>query len=576
MHDRHRHQPGNPASMTPLRSFADQLSTRHWKLLFISMLVLLHIASVRGADDWWARAIMLAHCGLFIIWQPFLQGSHRLHWSGLALIVGASAAILYGLNWWSLGLWVAMLAGLVGGKVFVFHQRWIRLFHLLVLAYLVAILLLWIVPNGFPAARIESVVSSFAVWGLPALFVAMLVLPVERDHAELQIVDLFYSTLIFLLLVVLVLGSFTFMTLGQVPYGIAVTYMAITLGTVLIFLSLIWNPRGGFAGLSVFFSRYLLSVGLPFEHWLHFLAELSRNETEPIDFLRKAAQGLSRLQWVSGGTWTVGTETGDFGTRTDYSVAYSAADFDLTIYSRLRPSPSLVWHFNVLGLLLTQFHVAKQREMKLRHQSYVQAVHETGARLTHDVKNLLQSLNVLCSAATQEGGDSAAFHAMVRRHLPIVTQRLEKTLEKLQRPTEETGRYMQSDAWWDQIQRTFVHPAVQFEATGLDRPGPIPRDLFESAADNLINNALEKRRTDPTVQVAVRLDCGEEMRFSVTDTGKPVRPEIERGLFEGPVPSETGYGIALYQMFRQAHAQGFRVRLAENREGCVCFELSPQ
>ncbi len=562
--------------MTRFSLLAEQLSTRYWKLLFICMLVLLHFASVRGAGDWWARALMLAHCGLFIIWQPFLQRSRHARWSEVALIAAAATAILYSLNWWLLGLWVTMLAGIVGGKVFIYHQRWIRLFHLVVLAYLTALLLLWIVPNGFPGGRHDPIIDLVAIWGLPTLFVVVLLMPVESDSAESQIVDLFYATLIFLLLVVLVLGTFAFMTIGQLPYGLAVAYMAVTLGTVLICLSLIWNPRGGFAGLSVFFSRYLLSVGLPFEQWLHFLAELSRRQNEPSQFIREAVQGLAKLQWVAGGVWAANGDEGEFGAKSAFPVVHKTQDLHLTIFSRMRPSPSLTWHFNVLSLLLAQFHVAKQREIRLKQQSYIQAVHETGARVTHDVKNLLQSMNVLCSAASEERGDSAAFQALVRRQLPIITQRLQKTMEKLERPTIDTGRAVRADQWWAQLQRTHEHPAVRFEAGDLRAAGPIPYDLFETAADNLINNALEKRRSDAAVSIRVKLECGERVRLSVTDTGKAIRRDIAQGLFQGPVPSDTGYGIALYQIFRQAEKHGYALRLATNEQGLVRFELNPR
>ncbi len=568
--------PAKPHPVTSLLTVTDQFSARYGKQLSVLMLVLLHLAAMRGGADPWARGFMLAHFGMFILWQPFLQGNLRLGFSAAAAIFGAAALILLGLNWWLLALWVAMLAGIVGGKVFVFQQRWIRTFYLLVLAYLVALLLLWIVPRGLSSTFLEPILQPMAMWGLPALFVVMLALRIESSEAEPQIVDLFYSMLIFLLLVGLVLGSFAFMTIGQINYGLSVSYSVLTLGAMLMALGLLWNPRAGFAGLSVFFSRYLLSVGLPLEQWLHFLAELSRSENQPQQFLRKAAQGLSKLQWVSGGVWHTPDESGEFGQKTEHSIDFRSADFELRIFSRWRPSPALAWHFNVLGHLLAQFYIAKQREVKLREQSYVQAVHETGARLTHDVKNLLQSLNVLCSAAEQENSDSAAFHAMVRRHLPAVTQRLQRTMEKLQRPTLETGRFMRPDVWWEQVQRTFQHPAVRFEANIESTTALLPRDLFESAADNLINNALEKRRIDSSVQVVVRLECGSTMRFSVTDTGKPVRPEIARGLFLGPVPSDTGYGIALYQIYRQAEAHGFGLQLTANEPGNVCFELAPR
>ena len=37
------------------------LVTRYWRLLFVAMLVLLHLTAMRGVEDFWARALMLAH-----------------------------------------------------------------------------------------------------------------------------------------------------------------------------------------------------------------------------------------------------------------------------------------------------------------------------------------------------------------------------------------------------------------------------------------------------------------------------------------------------------------------------------
>ena len=164
---------------------------------------------------------------------------------------------------------------------------------------------------------------------------------------------------------------------------------------------------------------------------------------------------------------------------------------------------------------------------------------------------------------------------MIRRHLPVVTQRLQATLDKLQRPNVETGRFIRPDAWWESIQRSYVHPAVGFDAMITNATiGPMPRDLFETAADNLINNALEKRRLDPTVIVTVHFECSDRIAFSVADTGKTVSRDVVRGLFQGPVASETGYGIGLFQLYRQAEASGFKLRLLSNEPGNVCFELA--
>lgn len=553
------------------------MTRAQWRPLLVAMLVLLYIAALLGTGDIWARAIMVAHFGLFIIWQPFMQGAQRLNLTQTVGIAVITAGILLFLNAWVLALWVAMLAGLVGGKVFLFQARWLRIFYLTVLLYLVLLLLVWVVPSGFPGLKGGTDFQLLAQYGLPALFVVMAVVPVESDTAEPQIVDFFYAIVIFLLLAALVLGSFAFMTVGGVSYALALIYTLLVIGGVLLFLSLAWNPRAGFSGLSMFFSRYLLSIGLPFEQWLHFLADLSRAESQPDEFLRKAVSGLGSLGWVTGGEWQSAHQKGEFGTPTARSVEYAGRDLRIRLYSRHKTSPSLVWHFNLLGQLIGQFYLAKQRELKLQQQTYVQALHETGARMTHDVKNLLQSLNVLCAAAERgPDADPGAFQALVRRHLPVVTQRLQQTLDKLQRPQVESGRFAQAAAWWDQAQRLYQTRGVAFADAAIAEGLLLPKDLFDSALENLLQNALEKRKLDPKVAVDVCLQCADSIVLRVCDTGRPVAEEVLRGLLRGPVPSETGYGIGLYQVARQAEASGFEFELAVNEPGRVCFELRGQ
>ena len=551
-----------------------QVSGRKARLLVIAMLVCLQFAAMRGTEDIWARGLMMAHLGLFMIWQPFMQGGKQLKATEVLLIALITVGVLAFLNWWMLGMWVALLSGIVGGKVFLFQARWLRAFYLTVFTYLVALLLLWIVPNGFPNTRLEEVIGLLVYYGLPALFLVMALMPVESDTAEPQLIDFFYASMIFLLLVALVLGSFAFMTVGKKTYAFALTYSLLVIASFLLFLSLVWNPRAGFSGLQMVFSRYLLSIGLPFEQWLHFLADLSRSESRPERFLKEACDGMAKLPWVTGGSWSAGTESGEFGAPSKHTVDYSGREITIRLYSRQRPSPSLVWHINLLGQLLGQFYVAKQRELKLKQQSYVQALHETGARMTHDVKNLLQSLNVLCSAAERDpGGDPAALQALMRRHLPTVLQRLQHTLDKLQRPQTDTGRFAQAEAWWDGVQKAYQLRGVLF---GAHRAGPgvlLPKDLFDTAADNLLQNALEKRKLDPGVQVRVALDCSQDIVLSVADSGRPVPKGVLDGLLRGPVPSETGYGIGLYQVARQAELLGFALHLVRNEPGDVCFEL---
>jgi signal transduction histidine kinase len=563
------------ATATVLQA-SQRFVARSWRVLFLIMLICLHLAAMWGAEDFWARGLMLAHFGLFIIWQPFMRGEQRLTSSQVAAIAAIALGTLYFLNWWLLALWVSVLAGIVGGKVFLFQARWLRRFYLVVLLYLVSLLLVWVVPNTFIRQTLPQEVALLAHYGLPVLFIVMMAIPAEADTAETpQVVDFFYAAMILLLLIALALGSFAFMTVGKVDYISALSFSMLIIAGVLLILSFVWNPRSGFGGLSVYFSRYLLSIGLPFERWLYFLAELSQLETKPERFMKEACAGLARLPWVSGGFWHTAAESGDFGKVSKNSVEFTNQEIHLRVFTKLPLSPSLAWHFQLLGQLLGEFYVAKQREQKLQQQTYVQAVHETGARMTHDVKNLLQSLNVLCVAAERDAAPEAGgeLSALMRRQLPAITQRLQQTLDKLQKPDANNARFIKADTWWDGLQRSYAGRGVEFLRQGSGDAVMLPKELFDSAGDNLLQNALRKRRLDESVRIQVTFRCDDAIEFSVCDSGAPVASEVLRGLMRGPVPSDAGFGIGLYQTSRLAEISGFSLQLRENDPGRVCFSL---
>src|ERR1051325_7211328 len=112
---------------------------RYWRLIVVAMLALLHIAVFRGVADPWARALLLAHFGVVLLWQPFLRAEqHVSPLQGLILALVAFTVMLQ-LDWWLLAFWVVVLAGLVGGKVYQQHARWQRRCYLLVLVYLLAL-----------------------------------------------------------------------------------------------------------------------------------------------------------------------------------------------------------------------------------------------------------------------------------------------------------------------------------------------------------------------------------------------------------------------------------------------------
>jgi signal transduction histidine kinase len=549
-------------------------SRRHWRFAVIAMLALLHVVALRGVADDGARALLLAHLGLLLLWQPFVRGERQVTLAQALFIALFAAAVVFYLGWWLLATWTVVLAGLVGGKVYLHQARWQRRFYLLMFAYLLALLVVIVLPEIAPSREIDPAVRNYAAWGLPVFFVLMALTPAEPDPPEAtQVVDYFYSIFLMLVLGVVILGSFAFMTLGRTSYLQALTYIVFVIAGIVLVIGLAWHPRTGYAGLNVFVSRYLFSIGLPIEKWLQFLAELSHAEARPEHFLAESVAALARMPSVAGAAWKSDGEQGEAGGHTAYPVEFSNRELSLTIYSRYRTSPALHGHLRLLGQLLGEFYLAKLREQELRQASYMQAVHQTGARVTHDVKNLLQSLNVLCSVAGAQSGDSPEAMALVRRQLPAITQRLAATLDKLQRPGEERDEGVALGAWWESLQRQYQSQGVEFSGAVAVPGAEVPRALFDSAADNLLQNALAKRAAQPGLRVRVDLLDGAAAGLRVCDNGRAVADELVKSLFRAPVRSDAGLGIGLFQAARQAEAAGYGLRLESNRDGDVCFEL---
>src|SRR5882672_7860597 len=228
-------QPATPPSGTPLYQLSEPFfsriansvwgfSQRYWRLVVVAMLALLHIAVFRGVADPWARALLLAHLGLLLLWQPFMRAEQRVSATQGAIVSLFALTVMLYLDWWLLAFWVVVIAGLVGGKVYQHHARWQRRCYLVVLVYLLALLAIAILPEIAPRREIAPEIRRVAEYVLPLAFVLIGLLPAEAEPPEAaQIIDFFYSVFLMLLLVVVILGSFTFMTLTRSSYLDALT-----------------------------------------------------------------------------------------------------------------------------------------------------------------------------------------------------------------------------------------------------------------------------------------------------------------------------------------------------------------
>jgi signal transduction histidine kinase len=318
-----------------------------------------------------------------------------------------------------------------------------------------------------------------------------------------------------------------------------------------------------------------MGISLPFERWVQSLAALAEHEREPERFLSLALRDLADLPWIVGITWQARQSAGEVGSKSPRSVEYSFQDMKLIFYTRWTLSPALILHVKLLSEMLGHFYAAKQREEARRNNAYSEAIYETGARLTHDVKNLLQSLRGLCAAAESSGSDeAAALQSLIKGQLPQIAQRLTTTLEKLTIPQLEGSSSVGAIQWWENLKQRYTRREILFVIGEAPSDACVPIELFDSVAENLLQNVITKLQQHDNVQVTVRFEPA-ALRLTVCDTGTAIAPEIASRLLRSPVQSDTGLGIGLYHAAKQAQQLGYELKLTANAEGNVCFELCP-
>ena len=547
--------------------------------LLLAMLAALYLVLWQGPHSLLGRTLFIAHLGLFMLWQPFVQTERRLSPTSLMAVV--AVALLAGayLKGWMIVLWIMMLAGIIGGKVLLYGSRASRLFYLFALAFLLLALMIMAAPMAVPIAKPPAEILWLGFTGLPLVLMLMALLPPGQEVEKArEVVDFVSSLFVFLLLTVLMLGSLAAMLLLGSGYIEAMLQTLLVTGLTLLLLGLVSNPRTGFAGIGSMISRYMLSIGLPMEQWLQALSNLALREEDPQAFLEQACVEIAqRLPWVRGGEWIAGRSSGSFGILEGRRSEFSHGGMVLVFYTLHSPSPTLIWHYNLLAQLLAQFHADKQRAVELKQLSYLQAIHETGARLTHDVKNLLQSLNALCSAGVEPGAESSQeYQSLLRRQLPAITERLAETLVKLNAPQDiASARWVGAADWWRELsQRMAALQWIEFRAA-TPLTGDLPAEVFSGVADNLIRNAAEKHLREPSLRVEIELAMTiVGFQLMACDNGSEMPEDVASSLFLGPVTSASGYGIGLYQAARYAQVAGYRLELACNRPGRVCFRLA--
>jgi signal transduction histidine kinase len=512
------------------------------------------------------------------LWQPLVNGGYLFGPRGLVVLLAAVFGVALEASWGMLTLWLMVLASLVAGGAFLESLAVARWTYRLAVGYLILALALLVWPEVLPSAAVEVVgLRRLQVFGLPLLLLALAALPVPRSLVRpVGAIDLLSALVVFLVLTVLLLGTVAFMELGGQAYLGGMVLAALTMGGALLLLTWVWNPHLGGEGLALKLSRRVLAAGVSFDDWLHDVAQLALAEQEPLAFVRQAAATLTRFPGVTGGRGEADGESFEFGQAVGADYPLEHGGLQLRLAFRQAPSAALLWYLSLALQVLHEFYREKVLARRLQTLSYLEAVHQTGARLTHDVKNLLQSLETLCFAASQPEASAVQIQALIQRQLPVVAQRLHQTLEKLRQPGLPDATRVPLAQWWAEAQERHHATAVQFIGDSSVEAHQVPLTVFRSVVDNLVQNALDKRALAQNLQIRVRLDCCPGAMVEVEDDGEPLSPQLAATLFREPVRSENGLGMGLYQSAALAAQAGCRLTLVENRRGRVCFRLAQE
>jgi len=548
----------------------DTIDARH-RLLGLALLALHGVVVLQPATPIQVP-LLIAHLALLGLWQPFFPWHRVGRYRTLVIAVVATAVLSLG-GWLVLALWLIGVIGLLGGELP--RARRDQLAQWGAVAYLAVALLAGVTPVLFQFDVAARPSTTWLLYAASLIPVALLAAAAGQLPTPGRRFDFLRSAAIIAVVTTLWAGSALWTYRGPYPYPLALSHALLAWAGVLAAARWLWRRHANETLLDVLWNRYLLNLGTPFEHYLVSLTGPAARSLEPDSYLNQVMASLSNLDWIVGveARGPVGERL--TGQRSPHATEMHDDTVPLIVYTERDPGPALRLHIQMLARLVQQLYLSRVREAELRHQEKARAVYETGARLTHDIKNLLQSLQSLASAVSaQQTSRTEETLQLVQRQLPQINERLEGTLEKLRDPGDvRLDATVSAQRWWDELRARYADADVRFDGR-IEGASAVPRELFDTVAENLIENARHKQSREAAVSITVAFTADATgQRLQVCDTGAPMPDEMERSLFSGAIGSANGLGMGLYQCARLAAQLGYELAVTANEPDQVCLRL---
>lgn len=539
-------------------------------LMLFSLLAAIHL----GDNGTIAQSFLIVHFGLFLLWQPVVKKQSSFSAKQLVILLFLISAFIYWFNPWLNAFWILLLLTLLSGRIFA--RGLSRAVYGLAVIILFLELVLTTTPELFQLTALSSSLKSGFNTALMLLPLLLVFVPV-KDTSSKQ-VDFIRGFLLVLLITFLCMSSALISLTAQQLYLESVAISVTILSLFLLTTAFLWTPRAGFKGLSRLWENYILNIGGAFEQWFTHVSTLEANSTlRPLTFLSATSTYLLQQHWVCGVYWE--TETGNKleGTESPYRVSVNDKQLKLRLYTFTPVGPSLLLHAKLLLSVLIFYYHAKRQEQQLIKQTHMKAIYETGSKLTHDVKNILQATQTMSQILNDNDAQMQEIVDVLKKQMPLLTQRLNTTLEKLRAPARvESPEQVTCSSilqWWEHLQLRYSDRHIDF-STDVDKDIDVPVDVFTTVVENLLDNARSKRIREPKLEIFIELvKTDNNLRLAVTDTGSAITPAIYPHLLKEVVSSHDGFGIGLYQSYELAKSHGFDLRIDENLNGQVRFTL---
>ncbi len=558
--------------MNRISKLFDRIAVRSSHRLLVLSFFPLHFSIWDQKNPALSKTLFLLHIGLFLVWQPFINHRTQIQTRPTIILILAILGIIYTGGGWAQTVWIVFLVGILSSYRLESVRE--KLIFLLLIVYLLVELFAGLIPNNIDASSRLFANTSYIQYMTLGLCTIAFLMPARMTSFRNYNSDVLYSIISISVVILVAMTTLIWMNYGIDDYYLALVYSLMTLAGIIISFNLVFHSSSEIGLLAQLRDRYLLNLGTPFESFLLETAQISESTGDPEEYLEKAFDNLCKLEWIQGFEWASGNHRGESGQLTGQAYVSEVDDLEVKLYSTHELGPAMATHSRLLIKLIEIFYAAKKRELAISRSAHMEAIYETGARLTHDIKNLLQSLNLMLAAANPRNvpdNDSKLFF----KNLETISHRLQQTLMKLRNPETLSGQSISIHKWWNDVKQREAGLVYISFGERITEGIEVPEELFNSVIDNLLDNAKKKHKREPDLVIRVSLNCTlDELELQVNDTGSPVPEEIVKTLLHGPVKSRSGFGIGLYQASKQATAHGYTLKLTNNEENNVNFKLS--